>query len=39
MTGTIIILCTIWMGLGCVACIIWNDEQNTDGWELCNPYW
>lgn len=29
----------LWTFFGGAICIIWSLEKDTDGWELCNPYW
>lgn len=29
----------LWVAFGLFICIVWGINKNTDGWELCNPYW
>ena len=35
----IIVILIVWSVLGLLPCGIWSLFDNTDGFELCNPYW
>lgn len=35
----VVVLCMLWLLVGFVVCIVWACEKDTDGWEMCNPYW
>ena len=39
MEGAIIIGLICWNLIGSIPCICWALDKQTDGWELCNPYW
>lgn len=39
MFATIIQIISAWSALGSLFCIAWSTLKQTDGWELCNPYW
>ena len=35
----IVILIMVWNIIGVLPCALWTDAKDTEGWELCNPYW